>query len=278
MAFFRDFSAGTIGGMFGIFCGQPFDTMKVRMQVMKEFVGKSTQHAISSTLRQEGFLSFYRGMAFPLYSACLVNAVVFSVEGSADRQLRAVIGDEWKRTSGFVAGCIAGFIQTPIITAAELAKCQLQVETGAKSRPWVVMRERVNTLGFSQGCFQGMGVCAWRESPSYGIYFLVYGSMGEVLKPLPQALSTVLSGGIAGMVAMGTVHPFDVVKTEVQALPKDASPEERSARWVAARGYAQEGWRFFARGLFPAQLRAFTVNAGVFSGYESAMYIMRNYT
>lgn len=248
---------------------------------MPEFVEKTTLEAFSSTLRKEGAFSFYRGMAFPLYSACLVNAVIFSVEGFAERQLRMLLGHEWKRTSGFFAGCIAGFAQTPIITAAELAKCQLQIKTGDKSsqaNPWAVMRDRAKSLGIRQGCFQGLGVCALRESPSYGIYFLVYGYMGEVLKPLPQPLPTVLAGGVAGMVSMGTVHPFDVVKTVAQALPEDASPAERSATLIARRGYAEEGWRFFVRGLFPAQLRAFAVNAAVFSGYESTMYFFRSFS
>jgi len=112
-----------------------------------------------------------------------------------------------------------------------------------------------------------------KECPSYGVYFLVY----EESKRLAEAHlgwhavpTTIASGGLAGCVSLSIVHPFDVVKSRVQALPLDASPAERSVFQVASKGFAREGASFFKRGFAAAMQRAFVVNAGIFGGYELA--------
>lgn len=277
----RDLFAGTSGGMIGILCGQPLDTMKTRLQAMPQFGGRSLKSALSETFRNEGFRAYYRGMAFPLYSAGVVNAVVFGVEGFAERRFRESLGSDYQRTSGFLAGCVAGFFQNPIVTAAELIKCQLQVQTGSLkaglTNPWKVLQNRVRLFGFRQGCFEGFWVTALREVPSYGLYFLVYGSAQETLTPvMPQPFSTIFAGGLAGMISLGLMHPADVVKSGVQALPANTPPEERSSLVVMRRGLAREGWRFFTLGFAASQCRAFVVNAAVFCGYEGTMHCLRS--
>lgn len=275
----NEFVSGVCGGIFGIFCGMPLDLLKTRVQTMKQFQGASMRESFLVTLRSEGVLALYRGMAFPMYSQGIVNAVVFSVQGSTKRYLKTSLGHDRERLCGFLAGCTAGFVQTPIVTCAELIKCQLQTRTVARGTatgeittglsPWTVLRSRIRQLGIMQGCFLGAGVTAVRETPSYGIYFLVYGTMTSVLEDqVPHMLRFILSGGAAGMVSMGLVHPFDVVKSNMQSLSQETPPEERSAVRIAKRGYAETGWRFFFRGFAPAQCRHFVVNAAIFSGYE----------
>lgn len=286
----RDLAVGTVGGMVGVLCGQPFDTMKVRLQTMPQFEG-SLRNVVRETLRKEGFRACYRGMAFPLYSAGIINAVTFGAEGFAERRFTEWLGSDCHRTSGFLAGCVAGLVQNPIITCSELIKVQLQVQTGALAaplkaaasteaaltNPWAVLRQRVKVFGVRQGCFEGFWVTAVREVPSYGVYFLVYGSARDTLSPLiPQPFSTILAGGLAGMVALGLLHPADVVKSGIQALPANTPLEERSARAVIKRGVAREGWRFFALGFVASQCRAFVVNAAVFCGVEGSMHCLKS--
>jgi len=291
VAVVRNLVAGTVGGVFGILCGHPLDTMKVRLQAMPQFEGSSFRNALSETLRNEGFRAYYRGMAFPLYSAGVINASVFAVEGFAERRFRDWLGPDCPRISGFLGGCVAGFAQNPIVTCVELIKCQLQVQTGSLAsplkgapaseavltNPWTVLRHRVRTLGIRQGCFEGFWVTAVREVPSYGIYFLVYGTASDALtQVLPQPFSTIFAGGMAGMVSLGLLHPVDVVKSGIQALPANTPSEERSALAVTKRGLAREGWRFFTLGFAASQCRAFVINAAVFCGFESSMHCLRN--
>jgi len=70
------------------------------------------------------------------------------------------------------------------------------------------------------------------------------------------------------------VHPVDVVKSVVQALPTEAKPEERSALQVAYNGLAKQGPSFFLRGFGAAMQRAFVLNAATFGGYELVMHLL----
>eukprot|EP00747_Dinoflagellata_sp_TGD_P095966 gnl/TRDRNA2_/TRDRNA2_166676_c0_seq1.p1 gnl/TRDRNA2_/TRDRNA2_166676_c0~~gnl/TRDRNA2_/TRDRNA2_166676_c0_seq1.p1 ORF type:complete len:293 (+),score=45.42 gnl/TRDRNA2_/TRDRNA2_166676_c0_seq1:72-950(+) len=273
----KDFAAGTVGGMLGIVAGHPFDTAKTRLQAMERFEGSSTWRVIGDTVRTEGPRALYRGMSFPFYSTALLNAIVFSVQGFSERMLSAQFGNDRPRLCGFLGGCIAGLAQSPIVCAADLVKCQRQVmhsPSGQLLGPVAILRQRVAALGVWQGCFQGLGVCALKESPSYGAYFLVY----EELKPIleargwPVAAATLTAGGASGCVSLGLIHPVDTVKTVIQALPTDAKQEERSPfRVVGAALRSGDAAKFFFRGFGAAMQRAFVINAATFGGYEFAM-------
>jgi len=149
----RDFMAGTLGGMSGIVCGHPLDTAKTRLQAMPRFEGASTWTVIQDTARVEGPRVLYRGMSFPLCSAGFLNATVFCVQGVSERALASVFGHDSARLNGFLAGCFAGLAQSPLVSAADLVKCQRQVQFASKSAsstlpgPITVIRQRVAALG-----------------------------------------------------------------------------------------------------------------------------------
>ena len=79
---FHDLVAGGIAGSASIVVGHPFDTVKVRMQVAKP---KGTVSLSSLTSGFGGISSLFRGLAAPLYTAALVNAVIFAAYGSSAR-------------------------------------------------------------------------------------------------------------------------------------------------------------------------------------------------
>jgi len=271
----RDFIAGTAGGMLGILAGHPLDTAKTRLQAMSRFEGSTTWSVIGETMRKEGITALYRGMSFPLFSACLLNAIVFSVQGAVDRSLASVFGSDHVRLNGFLGGCVAGLVQSPIVTAADLAKCQRQVQFSAKGTssvlgPIAIMQQRVTSLGVVQGCFQGAGATALKESPSYGLYFLAYEEAKRLMQSTaaPPAVATLLAGGLAGCVSLASVHPVDVVKSQLQTLPIEATGTQRSAVNIALAGVKRDGPSFLLRGFSAAMQRAFVINAATFTGYE----------
>lgn len=277
-----DFTSGTVGGMLGILAAHPLDTAKTRLQAMPSFEGSSTSRVLRDTFRLEGAAALYRGMSFPLYSAAVLNAIIFAVQGSVDRACTAMLGEDRARLSGFVGGCVAGLVQSPIVSIADLIKCQRQVQSsaglsaGALPGPVTVLRDRIRHLGVRQGCFQGFVSTAIKESPSYGMYFLVYEEARRALdqRSWPVAASTLMAGGCAGCTSLAMVHPVDVVKSCVQSLPTEASPAERSTLRVIYNGVAKEGAPFFLRGFGAAMQRAFVLNAATFGGYELALSLL----
>ena len=79
---FQDLIDGGVAGSVSVIVGHPFDTLKVRLQTSGG--GKSSN--ISSSLAAfGGFSSLFRGMAAPLSTAALLNAIIFSSFGESSR-------------------------------------------------------------------------------------------------------------------------------------------------------------------------------------------------
>lgn len=263
-----------------MFAGHPFDTAKTRLQVMPRFSGMSTWGVLSETARLEGPRALYRGLSLPLVSAAGLNACIFTVEGLANRAVGRFLGEDYPQLATLAAGTIAGTVQSPVVCIADIAKTQRQAQfTGGGGSatligPVAVLRQRIASLGLMQGIFQGLGPTAVKEGPSYGVYFLAYLEASKALEAAGAGsiVGTLFAGGIAGCVSLGMVHPVDVVKARIQALPIDAPASERSALRVMSTGFAKEGGSFFLRGFTASMLRAFVINAFTFGGVELAKH------
>ncbi len=83
----RDFVAGCVAGASSVAVGQPFDTVKVRVQTLGKARGSSAWHVAATTVREEGVRALFKGMSAPLVMTGASNAIVFSAKGAA---LRAV--------------------------------------------------------------------------------------------------------------------------------------------------------------------------------------------
>ena len=77
----RDFFAGCVGGAASVIVGQPFDTVKVRVQA--DTTGAGARAVLLSTVRGEGVRALFKGTVAPTSTTALINAVVFAVKGAA---------------------------------------------------------------------------------------------------------------------------------------------------------------------------------------------------
>ena len=153
----RDLTSGTLGGMFGIFIGQPLDRVKVLSQTAaftsapllpsaapasaaSAAVRPGTWATLLLLTRREGFLSLWKGVAGPLVGAAPLNALAFAGNGKSLRYLDTHLPPSASSSSSsslsssrpyshyFLAGCMGGFTQTIAATPAELVKCRLQIQ------------------------------------------------------------------------------------------------------------------------------------------------------
>ncbi|KAI9895470.1 hypothetical protein PsorP6_018628 [Peronosclerospora sorghi] len=274
-----DLTAGTVGGIAGVVVGQPFDTVKVRLQTYSNFY-KGALECAHQTLKHEGVSGYFKGMTSPLIGSAATNAVMFAVY---ERTLKIIDKDPVTPTleSVIYAGAIGGFWQTIPLAPAELIKCRLQVQDGRQSSqyqgPMDCTRHIYKARGTS-GLFLGFTCTLWREVPSFAVYFGLYEYTKRkmIAANISSATSMLTAGGIAGVASWIVSYPFDVIKTSIQTLPVDHKPGEHKIAYQARQLYRLGGWRIFFSGLGTACVRAFPCNAVTFYAYEKSSELLKN--
>lgn len=297
--------AGANGGMLGIFAGQPFDMIKVRMQA----AGQSSGFISTSTgiIRNEGFRSLYKGMFAPLVGMSCCSSVCFAGYGFAERilQNRQQVHREQRGNQDvslargfldvFLAGAFSCALAVPFTSSADLAKSQLIMqkhrvgsEKAKYSGPSDVFKDRWRQLGL-RGCTQGLAISYLRDCKGYGWYFVVFegvkyslGARSSVLLPggsevsgladLPKVL---LAGGCAGTVAYLFTTPIDVLRSRIQILPVETQAHENTIRCVLRKGISEHGYRFLIAGWRATIPRAFVLNMACCCGYEYTLTLFK---
>ena len=196
----QDLIAGGIAGSASVIVGHPFDTYKVRLQTS---TSKSTP---TNAAAFGGISSLFRGMAPPLSTAAVVNALIFSAYGESsrlwdisfdgtnnrskknnDKNVQQTANDEnatnsWRKA--FVCGSFAGAVQAIVICPSEHIKCRLQIQHGIGCTdhiykgPFDAMDKILNSHGIT-GLYRGFVCTAWREIPAFGLYFATYDYVRE---------------------------------------------------------------------------------------------------
>ncbi|ETO76643.1 hypothetical protein F444_07981 [Phytophthora nicotianae P1976] len=274
-----DLTAGTVGGIAGVVVGQPFDTVKVRLQTYSKYYNGAFDCA-RQTMKHEGFSGFFKGMTSPVVGSAATNAVMFAVY---ERTLKMIDDNAENPTlkSVFYAGAVGGFWQTVPLAPAELIKCRLQVQDGRRSSqyrgPMDCIRHIFKARG-TPGLFLGFTCTLWREVPSFAVYFWLYEYTKRTMIDgnISPTTSMLTAGGVAGVASWVVSYPFDVIKSAIQTLPVKHKPGEHKIAYQARQLYRIGGWRIFFSGLGTACLRAFPSNAVTFYAYEKSSDLLKN--
>jgi solute carrier family 25 (mitochondrial carnitine/acylcarnitine transporter), member 20/29 len=119
------------------------------------------------------------------------------------------------------------------------------------------------------GMYRGFLPLVLRDLPAWSSYFWSYEYLKHatglkekathgVSLSFSDTLTSMLCGGIAGMVSWLVSYPFDVLKTHIQT--QDSSMQVGLVRFAREK-YDQQGYRYFFRGLAPTLVRSFISNA-----------------
>jgi len=271
----HSFIAGSISGIVSIIVGQPFDTVKVRLQIDSKY--KNAMDCVKQTVSKEGYRSLYRGMLPPIASAAVVNAVVFAAYNESMLRITDNFSRKSTYTDIFLAGSFAGLIQTSVLCPTEAIKCKLQSQTAVNKSEmkykgvFDCFKKVFQESGF-RGIYTGLGATIGREVPAFGVYFSSYEIVKDRLDKVGGVSafqSSFIAGGFAGVSSWGIVYPVDVIKSNIQVTgTKDSSLT------VGRKIFLNQGMKGLYRGFGPTILRAFPVNAVVFPTYELTLYIL----
>ncbi|KRT83680.1 mitochondrial carrier protein [Oryctes borbonicus] len=257
-----DFFAGCLGGCAGVIVGHPLDTIKVNLQTQNpkypQYTG--TYHCFKSLLKKDGVRGLYRGISSPLASVAGINAIIFGVYGNTQR----FQNDPNALASCAIAGAAAGLSQSFLNGPMELIKIRMQVSNDNRS-PLRIAREIYYNEGI-RGVFRGLNITILRELPAFSSYFVTYECLTRTSSNSPVSTGTMLvAGGLAGVVSWIISYPVDIIKTRLQIDGVDGPRVYKNSLDCLKKSVAAEGYGFLVRGLTPAVVRAFPVNAACFT-------------
>ena len=209
--------SGTAGGMASILAVHPLDTVRTRLQAAPAGAYRGAWHCARVTVRREGPLALYKGLAWPLAAQGLYKAVMFGVYGAASRALRG--GDPARPLAAhevFAAGGVAGGANALVLAPVELVRNRFQVAAGRTT-----LRAVLREAAAAGGVYRGLGATLLRDVPGVGAYYAAFEAMRRravALRGSPKLELTELAvAGAGGGVAFWTVAlPLDFAKTRLQ--------------------------------------------------------------
>lgn len=257
-----DFISGSIAGAISIIVGQPFDTIKVRLQTNSSYKGPID--CFKTIMKNEGFGTLFSGMGPPLLTSVAVNAIIFSSYGYTVRLLTNNEEENVTPPQMCLAGSIAGLAQSLICSPSELIKIRLQTDPQLYTGTMDACKKIVRESGF-RGLYRGYGSTIFREIPAFGAYFTTYYCMLDALgDSFGEILPSFIAGGMAGAVSWSIIYPVDIAKSLIQ-MNNDLTT---STITVLKDVYHKNGVKSLYRGLGTAIVRSLPVNAVIFPIYE----------
>mmetsp|Transcript_3612 Transcript_3612/g.10852 ORF Transcript_3612/g.10852 Transcript_3612/m.10852 type:complete len:296 (-) Transcript_3612:67-954(-) len=269
-----DYVSGVIAGSAAILTGYPFDTVKVRLQSLKGASYRGPLHCALHILRHEGISSLFRGVASPLVGGALETGLNYMLYERTyafltDRDPRLAQYSATYYLAGSTAGLGIAFVLSPI----ELVKCRMQVDAhGKHSSSLACLKDVIFRDGF-RGLTRGLTATQLREIAGNGMFFWSYFAIKKQLslRTSPESqtaasrvLCSILSGGVAGILAWTVMLPADNVKTNMQVKAGKFDSFLLAARHI----YRRRGVRGFYVGLGTTLARAFPANACQWLVYE----------
>ncbi|XP_046523331.1 mitochondrial ornithine transporter 2 [Equus asinus] len=283
-----DLTAGAIGGTACVLTGQPFDTLKVKMQTFPALY-KGLTDCCLKTYSQVGLRGFYKGTGPALIAYVAQNSVLFMCYGFCQQFVRKVVGlDKQAKLSDLqtaTAGSFASAFAALALCPTELVKCRLQtmheMEMSGKiakshNTVWSVVKSILRKDG-PLGFYHGLSSTLIQEIPGYFFFFGGYelsrsffasGRSKDELGPVPL----MLSGGIAGICLWGVIYPVDCIKSRIQVL--SISGKQAGFIGTLLSVVKNEGIAALYSGLKATMIRAFPANGALFLAYEYSRKMM----
>lgn len=171
----RDLFSASLGSVACCYTGQPFDTVKVRMQTRPdEFCGVIP--SVSRIIREEGFTALWKGAVPTAGGMILENCMAFGVNEALKRAFPDDPSESNGREDGppsllkpFLMGSITGCCSATVLLPSEIIKAKTQIEVKS-----VTSQEVLQTMLKRQGVrslFVGFDAQLMRDGPFYAFFF-----------------------------------------------------------------------------------------------------------
>lgn len=229
LQFLEECGHGSITGVIQTLFGQPVDTLKTRRQVVNE----RYMVTIRAMIKNEGYLSFFKGMTSPLCVVPIYKSVLFGVYSTVNKYFDA--RPEWNdyhMTKTCISSLIGGFFSGFFYGPTDLFKTKMQMQKDAKTKyyngNYDCFKKIYKQSGF-RAIFQGTGIAVPLSMISYSTGFMVYEAVrifhGDGDRENISMLQNFNAGGWSGMACWFVIYPLDTVKTHRMAQVLTAPPK-----------------------------------------------------
>lgn len=281
----KDLFGGTMGGIAQVLVGQPFDTVKVRLQSAPEGTYSGAGDVIKKLVANEGLSGFYKGTLTPLVGVGACVSVQFSVNEYMKRYYDAKLhGQPLSLLQFFNCGAVAGFANGFLASPIEHIRIRLQTQTGSSnsfSGPVDCFKKVYQKGGLFSGIYKGLAPTLFRESVGLGVYFATYEALiaRELSNKVYPTRGDVpgwklcMFGGLSGYALWIVIYPVDVLKSKLQT-DSLSKPVYRGSVDVARDVFKKAGIKGFYKGFVPTILRAAPANGATFAVFELTMRLL----
>lgn len=277
----KDLFAGTVGGIAQVLVGQPFDTVKVRLQSSPEGTYSGVGDVIKKLLANEGPKGFYKGTLTPLVGVGACVSVQFSVNEFMKRHYEQQLnGQTPSLLQYFNCGAVAGFANGFLASPIEHIRIRLQTQSGSikQFKGPIDCFKQISKQGHilsSSGIYKGLTPTLIRESFGLGIYFATYEALinRELRLKNSSRRSDIpgwklcVFGGLSGYTLWIGIYPIDVIKSKLQS-DSLSKPFYRGSLDVIKDVWSKSGIKGFYKGFVPTIARAAPANGATFAMFE----------
>lgn len=304
-----DILPGISGGVARVMIGQPFDTIKTRLQVLgkgtalaktlpPEYVYNNSMDCVRKMMKNEGAFSLYKGTVAPLVGNMVLLGIHFPVFSNTRKYLEQNDPKgEFSALKVWASGAAAGAAGSLVSTPVELVRTKMQMQRRAALVSTVGSAAGATEVFYKgsadcfkqvllrhgiSGLYRGYTSTLVRDMQGYGWFFLGYEATTYLLagpghtKADLQYWQVLLAGVMAGFGLWGSMFPIDTIKSKLQA-DNLANKSYSSTMDCVRKTVKAEGQSGLWRGFSAAMYRAIPVNAGIFAAVEATRQAINYY-
>lgn len=272
--------AGSFAGMVEHTAMFPVDTLKTRMQMMREVGGSahfSTAKTFASIVRLEGVAGLYRGIGAMALGAGPAHAVYFSVYELFKQRFGGNEQGHHPVAHG-AAGVLATISSDAVFTPMDVVKQRLQLPGNTYNGVLDCIQSIIRKEGI-KAFYASYRTTVLMNAPYTATHFATYEAAKASLKELwpdktkeERLFVHLTAGGAAGALASIITTPLDVVKTRLQCQGVNGAERYGSSSiWeVMTKITKKEGPRALLRGMKPRVLFYTPAAAICWSTYEAS--------
>ncbi|CAD5113710.1 DgyrCDS2874 [Dimorphilus gyrociliatus] len=259
-------ASGGSAGFVEVCLMHPLDLVKTRFQIQKGPDDpnryKSIVDCFKKMYRQEGALSFYKGLLPPILAETPKRAVKFFTFEQY-KSLFLFGASSPTPVTFALAGLCSGLTEGFLINPFEVVKVKLQADRQLFSQQLSAIQMAKTIYGEngfgSSGLNKGLTSTLLRHGIWNMIYFGLYHNLKNVV-PIQKDQNMELGrkfvlGLMAGSIASTANIPFDVAKSRIQGPQPETGIKYKSCLQTIRLVYKEEGYLALYKGLLPKLLR-----------------------